>query len=147
MKPVGGLVTISNTDTRANKTKELMKGITLALACLSAFSLAALAGNEKTKPDNTATNERDHSGEAQTSGDQSNSQADLKITQAIRQALMKDNELSTTAKNIKVITANGHVTLRGPVKTAQEKAKIAQLAKSAAGGAHIGDQLDVKGSN
>ena len=70
-----------------------------------------------------------------------------KTTQAIRQALMKDGTLSITAKNIKVITANGHVTLRGPVKTAQEKTKIDQLAKSAAGGAHIDDQLDVKGSN
>ena len=124
-----------------------MKRTLLALACLSAVSLAALAAdNEKTQPDNTATNERDRSGETQTSGDQSNSPADLKITQAIRQALMKDSELSTTAKNIKVITANGHVTLRGPVKTAQEKAKIDQLAKSAAGGAHIDDQLDVKRS-
>src|SRR6266536_6560477 len=124
-----------------------MKGTLVALACLSAFNLAALAGDEKAQPDNTATNERDRSGETKTSGDQSNSPADLKITQAIRQALMKDSELSTTAKNIKVITANGHVTLRGPVKTAQEKAKIDQLAKSAAGGAHIDDQLDVKGSN
>jgi hyperosmotically inducible protein len=124
-----------------------MKGIILALACLSALSIAALAGNEKTKPDNTATNERDRSGETKTSGDQSNSSADLKTTQAIRQALMKDGELSTTAKNIKVITANGHVTLRGPVQSAQEKAKIDQLAKSAAGGAHIDNQLDVKGSN
>jgi osmotically-inducible protein OsmY len=59
---------------------------------------------------------------------------------------MKDGELSTTAKNIKVITANGQITLRGPVKTAQEKAKIDQLAKSAAVGAQIDDQLDVKGS-
>jgi len=143
---VGGLVTISNTTRTRTKTKELMKGIILALACLSAFSLAALAGNEKTKPDNTAINERDR-GETKTSGDQSNSPADLKTTQAIRQALMKDGELSTTAKNIKVITANGHVTLRGPVKTAQEKAKIGQLAKSAAGGAQIDNQLDVKGSN
>src|SRR5437867_7358184 len=100
-----------------------MKGITLALACLSAFSLAALAGNEKTKPDNTATNERDRSGKTQTSGDQSNSSADVKTTQSIRQTLMKDKELSTTAKNIKIITANGHVTLRGPVKTDQEKRK------------------------
>ena len=124
-----------------------MKGIILALACLSALSIAALAGNEKTKPDNTATNERDRSGESKTSGDQLNSSADLKTTQAIRQALMKDGELSTTAKNVKVITANGHVTLRGPVKTAQEKAKIDQIAKSAAGGAQIDDQLDVKGSN
>ena len=59
-------------------------------------------------------------------------------------ALMKDGQLSTTAKNIKVITANGQVTLRGPVKTAQEKAKIDQLAKSAAGGAKINNELDVK---
>jgi len=59
---------------------------------------------------------------------------------------MKDDELSTTAKNIKVITANGQVTLRGPVKTVQEKAKIDQVAKSAAGGAQIVNQLDVKGS-
>ena len=125
-----------------------MKRTLLVLTCLSAFILAVVADdNDKTKPDNTGINERDRSGETKTSGDQSNSSADLKITQAIRQALMKDGELSTTAKNIKVITANGQVTLRGPVKTAQEKAKIDQLARSAAGGAQIDDQLDVKGSN
>ena len=124
-----------------------MKRTLLALTCLSAVSLGALAADDKNvNPDNTAKNERDRSGETQTSGDQSNSPADLKITQAIRQALMKDSELSMAAKNIKVITANGQVTLRGPVTTAQEKAKIDQLAKSAAGGAHIDDQLDVKGS-
>ena len=125
----------------------LMKRTLLVLACLSTVSLAALAADDKTKPDNTAINERDRSRETQTSGDQSNSSTDLKITQAIRRALMKDGELSTTAKNIKVITANGQVTLRGPVKNAQEKAKIDQLAKSAGGGAKIDDQLDVKGSN
>lgn len=93
-----------------------MKRNLLALAFLSAFSLTALgADKEKAKPDNTATNERDRSGETKISGDQSNSSADLKITQAIRQALMKDDELSMTAKNIKIITANGQVTLRGPV--------------------------------
>jgi hyperosmotically inducible protein len=125
-----------------------MKRTLLAVTCLSAFSLAVVADdNEKTKPDNTATNERDSSGETKTSGDQSNSSADLKTTQAIRQALMKDGELSTTAKNIKVITANGLVTLRGPVRTAQEKAKIDQLVKAAAGGAKIDNQLDVKRSN
>ena len=124
-----------------------MKQILLVLACLSTASLAAMADNDKTNPDNTAINERDRSGETQTSGDQSNSSADLKITQAIRQALMKDSELSITAKNIKVITNNGQVTLRGPVRNAEEKAKINQLAKSAAGDAKIDDQLDVKESN
>jgi len=118
---------VAITDTKyainSNK-KEPMKRTLVALACLSAFSLAALAGNnEKAKPDNTAVNERDRSGETKTSGDQANSSADLKTTQAIRQALMKDGELSTAAKNIKVITANGHVTLRGPVKNCARKSK------------------------
>jgi hyperosmotically inducible protein len=145
---VGALVAISNTGTPQTQTKGPMKRTLVALTCLSAFSLAALAAdNKKAEPDNTATNERDRSGESKTSGDQSNSSADLKITQDIRRALMKDSELSTTAKNIKIITDNGQVTLRGPVKNAQEKAKIDQLARSAAGGAKIDDQLDVKGSN
>jgi osmotically-inducible protein OsmY len=121
-----------------------MKRTLLALTYLSAFTLAALAADDKkVNADNTAKNERDRSGETQTSGDQSNSSADLKTTQAIRQALMKDPALSATAKNIKVITANGHVTLRGPVNTAQEKAKIDQFAKSAAGGAEIENELEV----
>jgi hyperosmotically inducible protein len=125
-----------------------MKRTLVALTCLSAFNLAALAADdEKAKPDNTKTNERDRSFETETSGDQSNSSEDLKITQAIRQAIMKDGELSTTAKNIKVVTANGQVTLRGPVKTAHEKAKVDQLARSAASGAQIVNQLDVKESN
>jgi len=121
-----------------------MKRTLLAVAYLSVFTLVALAADDKkVAPDNTAINERDRSGETRTSGDQSNNSADLKITQAIRQALMKDSGLSATAKNIKVVTANGRVTLRGPVKTAQEKAKIDQLARSAAGGAQIDDQLEV----
>ena len=141
-------VAISSADTPQTQTKGPMKRTLLVLACLNGLSLAAIAADdEKAKPDNTATNERDRSGETQTSGDQSNSSADLKITQAIRRALMKDSELSTTAKNIKIITDNGQVTLRGPVKNAQEKAKIDQLARSAAGGAKIDNQLDVKGSN
>ena len=125
----------------------LMKRMLLILACLSGASLVAIAADDKTKPDNTAINERDRSRETQTSGDQSNSSEDLKVTQAIRQALMKDSELSTTAKNIKIITNNGQVTLRGPVKNAQEKTKIDQLARSAAGSAKIDDQLDVKGTD
>ena len=122
-----------------------MRQTLLVFACLFIVSLAATAADQKV--DNTAMNKRDRSGEPQTSGDQSNSSVDLKITQAIRQALMKDSELSTTAKNIKIITNNGHVTLRGPVKNAQEKTAIARLAKSAAGGAKIDNQLDLKGSN
>jgi hyperosmotically inducible protein len=123
-----------------------MKRISLVIAIASAATLAAVAADEKTSPDNTATNQRDRSGETKTSGDQSNSSADLQTTQAIRRALMRDDQLSTTAKNIKVVTANGQVTLRGPVNNAQEKAKVAQIAKSAAGGTQVVNELDVKGS-
>jgi len=124
-----------------------MKRTLLVLACVSALSLAAFASdNEKAKPDNTATNERDRSSETQTSGDQSNSKDDVNTTAAIRRAVVKDDSLSATAKNVKIITANGTVTLRGPVKTDAEKAKIAKLAESAAGNAKISNQLEVKTS-
>src|SRR5438874_1273301 len=92
-----------------------MKRITLSLFCLSAFALSAIAQDTPTA-DNTRKNERDRSGETMTSGHQSNSQEDVKITAAIRRAVVGDNSLSTTAKNVKIITANGTVTLRGPVK-------------------------------
>ena len=124
-----------------------MKRTLLALACLSALSLAAFAAdNEKAKPDNTATNERDRSSETQTSGDQSNSKDDVNTTAAIRRAVVKDPSLSAVAKNVKIVTANGTVTLRGPVKDEAEKAKIAELAQSAAGNAKIDNQLEVKAS-
>jgi hypothetical protein len=146
IQPARLAVTIHTQQTANQRIMKLKVSISrklLAVACLSVLSLGALAADDK-KPDNTAINQRDRSGTTQTSGDQSNSSADLKITQAIRQALMKDGELSMTAKNIKIITTNGQVTLRGPVKNAQEKSKIDHLARSAASGAKIKDQLEVK---
>ncbi len=112
---------------------------------MSTLALSAVA--QETKPDNSAKNERDRSGETKTSGDQSNSREDIKITAAIRRAIVKDHSLSMTAKNVKIITAGGTVTLRGPVKSADEKTKIEQLATSAAGGAKIDNQLEIKESH
>jgi osmotically-inducible protein OsmY len=122
-----------------------MKRITLSLFCLSVFTLSAIA-QDAPAVDNSRKNERDRSGETKTSGDQSNSSEDVKITAAVRRAVVGDNSLSMTAKNVKIITANGTVTLRGPVKNDAEKAKIAELAQSAAGNANIDNQLEVKTS-
>lgn len=122
-----------------------MKQIALSLLFASAFTLSAIA-EEKPDADNTAKNERDRSGETLTSGDQSNSAEDVKITASIRRAVVAEKSLSMTAKNVKIITAGGVVTLRGPVNNAQEKATIARLAKSAAGKAKIHNQLEVKAS-
>ena len=76
--------------------------------------------------------------------DQGGSEADRKITQQIRQAVMKDGSLSFNAKNVKIITVNGKVTLRGPVKTAAERSAIDAAAKSAAGANQVDNQLEVK---
>jgi hyperosmotically inducible periplasmic protein len=122
-----------------------MMKITLSLLCACAFTLSAIA--QDTEPvDNTKKNERDRSGETKTPGDQSNSSEDVKITAAIRRAIVRDRSLSMTAKNVKIITANGVVTLRGPIKNGSEKAKIIELAQSAAPNAKIDSQLEVKAS-
>ena len=81
-----------------------------------------------------------------TSGNQSNSKEDTKTTADIRRAVMKDKSLTMTAKNVKIITADGVVTLRGPVKTDAEKDAIAKLAMSAANGNKVDNQLEVKAS-
>ena len=122
-----------------------MKRITLSLLCISALTLSTYA-EDKAAVDNTAKNARDKSGETQTSGDQSESAEDIKTTAAIRRAIVADDSLTMTATNVKIITADGKVTLRGPVKTAAEKARIAELATKEAGKATIDNQLEVKGS-
>jgi hyperosmotically inducible protein len=122
-----------------------MKKITLSLLCVCVFTLSALA-QDTPAADNTSKNQRDRSGETRTSGDQSNSPKDVQITATIRRAIVKDHSLSATAKNVKIIAADGTVTLRGPVQNEAEKTKIAELAQSAAGNAKIDNQLEVKAS-
>ncbi len=122
-----------------------MKQITISICCLSLFTLSALA-QDTPAADNTSRNQRDRSGETRTSGDQSNSPEDVQITATIRRAIVGDHSLSATAKNVKIITADGVVTLRGPVQNEAEKTKIAELAQSAAGNAKIDNQLEVKAS-
>jgi len=123
-----------------------MKRITLSLLCLSTLTFSAFAKDKATSApaDNSGRNARDRSGETKTSGDQSNSKADIDTTAAIRRALMHDKSLSMTAKNVKIITVDGMVTLRGPVKTDAEKAAIEKDATAAAGQAKIDNQIEVK---
>ena len=127
-----------------------MKRTILSLFCISTLTLSAYAEDKEAtgQPavDNTATNARDKSSDTLTSGDQSNSPEDIKITAAIRRAIVADKSLTMTAKNVKIITADGVVTLRGPVKTDAEKTKIAALATKEAGQTPVDNQLEVKES-
>lgn len=122
-----------------------MKQSILTLASALVLSMCASAADEPKKDaDNTGKNERDRDHKTLTPGDQSETPEDRKLTQVIRQAVMKDDTLTMTAKNIKIITAKGKVTLRGPVNTAEEKTKINDLAKAAAGKTPVDNQLEVK---
>jgi hyperosmotically inducible protein len=101
--------------------------------------------------DNSGINVRDRNNANLTPGDQGNSDADRAITQRIRQALLSGtnnvgttNDFSLTAKNVKIITADGKVTLRGPVNTPDEKTGIDSIAKTVAGDGNVDDQLEVK---
>ncbi len=124
-----------------------MKRIITSILCLSVVAVSAFAEDNSTPAaDNSGRNQRDRSGETQTSGDQSNSSPDIKTTAAIRRAIMHDDSLSIMAKNVKIVAANGVVTLRGPVKNAAEKTKIAGLAQNAARGVKIDNQIEVKTS-
>jgi osmotically-inducible protein OsmY len=121
-----------------------MKRITTSLLCLSALAVTAFAQDNSPAADNSGRNTRDRSSETQTSGDQSNSKPDIQITAAIRRAVTHEGSLSMMAKNVKIITENGTVTLRGPVKTDAEKTKIGELAMANSGQAKIDNQLEVK---
>jgi hypothetical protein len=91
---------------------------------------------------NTKVNDRDRHG-ALTPMDQGGGN-DRDITAAIRRAVVADKALSFTAKNVKIITVGGKVTLRGPVKSDEEKSSIEQKAKAAPGVADVDNQLEVK---
>jgi hypothetical protein len=95
------------------------------------------------EPDNSGRNVRDRNDATKTPTDQSENEADRTITQNIRKALSDDDALSTNAKNVKIITSDGIVTLRGPVKSEKEKADIEAKAKQVAGVKRVDNQLEI----
>jgi len=121
-----------------------MKRAIISASMLVAFVLWVPAASADPYPaDNTGKNVRDRSGDTLTSGDQSEASRDVTITQQVRKALVGDDTLSTNAHNVKVITVDGIVTLRGPVNSAQEKAKVFATAQRIAGVKHVDNQLEV----
>jgi hyperosmotically inducible periplasmic protein len=94
---------------------------------------------QATEPDNTKQNKQ----EMPTADQQTNNAADLDMAKNVRRALMQDKSLSTYAHNVKIIAQNGKVTLKGPVKTEDEKQAIAAKAAEVAGAGNVVDELTV----
>ena len=101
-------------------------------------------GPSRPDADNTRVNARDRHGATLTPMDQGGSEGDRKMTQKIRQAVMGDHSLSFTAKNVKIITVGGKVTLRGAVKSDQERSNIETRATQIAGEGQVDNQIEVK---
>jgi len=111
---------------------------------LSASLIAGARQQEQQPaPDNSNTNQGDASKDAVTAEQQKTNQADRNTTRQIRSAIWKDKSLSTYAHNIKIITQDGKVTLKGPVRTEEEKAGIAAQAAAVAGAENVSNQLEV----
>ena len=94
--------------------------------------------------DNTARNIRDRNNRTLTPLDQGNSKADVATTAQIRKEINAGNNMSVNAKNVKIITNEGQVTLRGPVNTAEEKRLIGEIAINIARLENVDNQLEVK---
>jgi len=113
----------------------------LALALGSSTLLYGQATQEAPAADNTQTNKTES---AKTTADQQKqNRADVETTQKIRQSLTKDKALSTYAKNIKVVTQNGNVTLSGPVRSDEEKVSVEKKATDVAGAGHVKSELQI----
>jgi hyperosmotically inducible periplasmic protein len=122
--------------------------LVIGAAFLISTSIAS-AGRESSQqgqqpaPDNTKTNQGDANKGAQTADQQKMNPADRETSKQIRSAIMKDKSLSTYAHNIKIITQNGKVTLKGPVRSDDEKANIAAKATAVAGAGNVENDLTV----
>jgi osmotically-inducible protein OsmY len=109
---------------------------------------ATRPGNPENKAvENTGHNIRDRAGDTLTPGDQGSSESDRELTRRIRRAITQNSQLSSSAKNIKIITVNGKVTLRGPVQNEGEARAIADAASSIAGAGSVENQLEPKVTN
>ena len=98
---------------------------------------------QQTPADNSKTNQRDNPQTSPTADQQKMNPADRDITKKIRMAIHKDTTLSTYAHNVKIIAQDGKVTLKGPVRSEDEKSNIAAKATAVAGDGNVDNQLDV----
>jgi len=115
----------------------------IATAVSAAFLVcgqASLMAQDKPAPDNTKVNKT-----ATPTGDKaSNAANDRELMQKVRKAVMDDKSLSTYAHNVKIIAKEGKVTLKGPVRSQEEKEAIERLANDASGAGNVTNEITIK---
>ena len=121
------------------KTSFLVASALLAAVAFGAQYPASAMQHEKSKADDTEMNKP----EQETAEQQKETKTDRETTRQIRRALIKNKSLSTYAHNVKIITKDGKVTLKGPVRTEKEKGIVAKAAARVAGKKNVTNELEV----
>lgn len=116
----------------------------LLLGCGTLVLAQDSVGQSAPASDNTKMNQRDRNPNEPTADQQQNNRSDRDITQQVRQAIIADKTFSTYAHNVKVITQNGQVTLKGPVRSDDEKRAVEAKAAAIAGDGKVTSELTVK---
>jgi osmotically-inducible protein OsmY len=115
----------------------------LATLTAALVAITASSGAAQTAADNTKVNTRDRAKGAVTADQQRENGSDRQLTQRIRQALVKDKTLSTYAHNVKIVAQAGQVTLKGPVRSDDEKRAVEAKATEVAGPGRVTNEISV----
>jgi len=116
----------------------------LLAGALVLVPLGLSAQTQPTQPDNIKANQRDRDKSEKTADQASNAQNDRDTMQKIRKSIVDDNSLSTYAHNIKIVSKNGKVTLKGPVRSEEEKRSVGQKATEVAGADNVTNEVTIK---
>ena len=125
----------------------LQKAFRIALFApflLSSWAVASAQQTTDPQADNTKVNQRDRNSNEATADQQKANRSDRDITQQIRKSIASDKSLSTNGHNVKVITQNGMVTLKGPVRSEEEKKAVEEKAAEVAGADKVTSEIDVQ---
>jgi hyperosmotically inducible periplasmic protein len=121
-----------------------MAGIVTAGLLFCAAGNLQAQQEKQTAPDNTKVNKKDRAPGEPTADQAKDNQSDREIMQKIRKSVVDDSSLSTYAHNVKIISEHGKVTLKGPVRSEEEKAAVEQKAQQVAGAGNVTNELTIK---
>jgi osmotically-inducible protein OsmY len=116
---------------------------TFSLLGFVALPESGICAEASAQPDNTVMNKADRADGAVTADQQNSNPTDMATTKAIRQELMKSN-LSSYAHNVKIVTTNGMVTVKGPVRSEREERAVVAIAQATPGVTQVVNELTVK---
>lgn len=139
--------TPSTTDQGAMTGNTASQSSTSNGTSMGGSTVAPSTSEDQKSPDNTKINQRDRSQQEVTADQQKEVKSDRELARQIRRSIVKDKSLSTYAHNVKVIAQNGGITLKGPVRSDEEKQAVEAKATQIAGADKVKSEIQVNSKN